>query len=69
MEARAGAAKIEAIPATNELILAATHAPSGALALFHLKLAPGRAHVTVRSSDAAASAAALNAALAAIPGP
>ena len=65
---RANARPVEAIPATNELILAAAHAPSGAPCLFHVKLLPTRAAlVTVRSTDPAAAQAALDAATAAIP--
>ena len=65
---RANARPVEAIPATNELILAAAHAPSGAPCLFHVKLLPTRAAlVTVRSTDPAAAQAALDAATAAVP--
>ncbi|KAJ1448885.1 adaptin N terminal region-domain-containing protein [Pelagophyceae sp. CCMP2097] len=57
--AAAGLHAVESIAATNELILAATHAHSGASALWHTKLAGSRLTVTVRAPDPAVADLAL----------
>lgn len=58
--ATASAHAVEAIPATNELILAATHQKTAALVLVHAKLLPIRkVALTVRSSADEAAARAL----------
>ena len=68
--ARVGAAEVEAIPATQELIAAGTHAASSTCVLWHLKLLPSRSVlVTVRSANPAVSQEALDKSVAVVPGP
>ena len=65
--ATVGAALVEAIPATRELILAATHAPTSTLCLWHVKLlANAAALVTVRSPNPEVARLALEASVGAL---
>jgi len=65
--ATVGAALVEAIPATRELILAATHAPTSVICLWHVKLlANAAALVTVRSPNPEVARLALEASVGAL---
>ena len=65
--AKVGAVLVEAIPATRELILAATHTPTAAICRWHVKLlATSAALVTVRSPNAEVARLALEASVGAL---